>query len=231
MQKFFVPNFLTNTPSFFTKMSFSNLDTKELFLSSPVIHTALLGMLIASCLLFISITIRLKKSINIPKEFLVQIREHLFQKQFEQALSLCSKQKTLASTLFACSIASKQHGPKVMLEVIQAEGIRLMSLVQREIEALKNIALVSILIGTLGTLLSLFYAFKEVHRLQIHLHSLLNNLSASSSSFALGLLVSITSSTLLFISKSQLNNSMKKNLEEVLNLGCVIEPELSSMEV
>jgi hypothetical protein len=230
MQMFFIPIFLSNTPSLFTKISFSNFDWKRLFLSSPVIHTVLLVMFLVSIVLFVLITLRLNKSIKIPKGFLLQIREHLFEKQFEQALSLCSKESTLASTLFACSIASKQHGPKVMIEVIQAEGLRLISLVQKQIEALKSIALSSVLIGTLGTLLSLFYAFGEVQRIQIHLHSLLNNLGASSISISLGLLVSITSSSLFFIAKYQMKDSMKKVKEEVLNLGCVIEPELSSIE-
>mgnify|MGYP000560200597 CR=1 FL=1 len=206
---FFIPAKLAMT---------SSLDLRSVFQGSPIIYTILIILSIMAFVVWLYSVLTLKLSEMMPASFINQVREQLAEKRFEAALMTCQQEKNFASHVIACGIASSKHGPQVMMKAMQAEGQRCGNSLWQRLSLLNDIAVIAPMLGLLGTVLGMFYAFYDVNRTQESIISIFDGLGVAIGTTVLGLVVAIIA--MLF------HTTLKYRVVKLLN---IIENEALSL--
>lgn len=167
------------------------LDLKRAFSGSPFIYSLLFAMSIFSVFIWTYSLLILKKSASIPKQILSNLHTNLNGNQFEQALLLCQKEETLLCKMVASGIHSRKYGLTAMIESMKAEGKRSTMRFWQKISLLNDIAILAPMLGLLGTVLGMFYAFYDVNRSIESITSLFDGLGVSVGTTVAGLIVAI----------------------------------------
>jgi biopolymer transport protein ExbB len=93
----------------------------------------------------------------------------------------------------AAGIATRRHGPEVMIEMMQAEGKRCGNGIWQRISFLNDIAAIAPMLGLLGTVLGLFFAFYDMNRSTESITVLFDGLGIAVGTTVAGLVVAIMS--------------------------------------
>lgn len=215
--------FSIHTPTFLLA-DLSKIDFISAFKGSPVIYSVLFLLSMIATTLWIYSLMTLKLSSFIPAQFIGQIRQQLEQKQFDKALLICQQQDNFSAQVLACGIASRRHGPQVMLEAMQAEGKRCGHALWQRISLLNDIAVTAPMLGLLGTVLGMFYAFYDINRTQESIVSIFDGLGVAIGTTVCGLVVSILAMLYHTTLKYRVAKILNSVENEALNLGTLIEP-------
>ncbi|MCH9633685.1 MAG: hypothetical protein S4CHLAM7_04170 [Chlamydiae bacterium] len=201
------------------------LDIHKTWMTSPVIFTVLIVSLAWAFKTWIYAKLALRTSGHFPQDFYQQIKKHLLQKQFDEALKICELKLNFAASIIACGIASRKYGSKVITKAMQAEQKRTSQFLWKKLVILKNIAIISPILGLLGTLVSLFYAFKEAQAPKEIFTFLLNTFTPLLPTTLFGLLVAFITALFYISLKKHVTKSLKYIENETLNLGTFIQSE------
>lgn len=170
----------------------NRLDLVKVFKGAPFIYTVQFAMSLFSLVLWLYSMMTLKLSDMMPMAFISQLREQLAEKRFESALISCQKEGTFAANIIASGLAARRHGSQVMIEAMQLEGKRAgMNLWQR-ISLLNDVVVIAPMLGLLGTVLGLFFAFYDNSRSAESLISIFDGLGVAIGTTVAGLVVAIT---------------------------------------
>jgi biopolymer transport protein ExbB len=205
----------------------SKIDLVEMFQKAPVIYSALMALSVISLVIWLYSIYTLKLSDMMPSNFIHQIREQLVERRFEAALMTCQQDQNFSSNVIACGIAARKHGPRVMMEAMQAEGKRCGNDLWQRISILNDIAVVAPMIGLLGTVLGMFYAFYNAQQSQESLTSIFDGLGVAMGTTILGLFVAILSMFFYTTLKYKVVKLLNCIENEALGLGSLIETELA----
>ena len=167
------------------------LNLSKVFNGSPIIYSVLLLMSIFSLMLWMYSLLTLRLNDMIPKEFVENLREQISKKDYESALEICQQDNNFCSSIIASGIAVRKHGPQVIIDTMESEGRRLgMNLWQR-ISVLNDIAVIAPMLGLLGTVLGLFYAFYDNTQSIESMTSIFDGLGIAIGTTVAGLIVAI----------------------------------------
>lgn len=202
---------------------FSKLDLWKAFSASPVIYSTLILMSIGATLIWLYSLFTLKISEMMPSNFMLKIREQLIEKRFESALMTCQNEPNFSSNVIACGIATRKHGPQVMMESMQAEGKRCGNSLWQRITILSDVATVAPMLGLLGTVLGMFYAFYDVNRSSDTITSIFDGLGVAMGTTVFGLFVAILSMVFHTTLKYRIVNLLGNIENEALSLGSLID--------
>ncbi len=205
----------------------SKLDLAKAFQGSPIIYSVLILLSILSFVICFYSLFTLKVSGLMPSTFVHQIREQLLEKRFDAALMTCQQEVNFSSNVIACGIASRRHGPQVMMEAMQAEGKRCGNSLWQRISILNDIAVVAPMLGLLGTVVGMFYAFYDVNRSQESIASIFDGLGVAMGTTVCGLVVAILAMIFHTTLKYRVVRLLNCIENEALSLGTLIEPDLS----
>lgn len=169
----------------------THLDLKEVFGASPVIYSILLALSLFSFVLWSYALLTLSLPRLIPAAFAEQMRGHLLAKRYDTAYEVCQNAKHTFASILASGIAARKHGYPVMLESMQMEGKRCGVLLWQKISLLNDIAIIAPMLGLLGTVVGLFYAFYDVQRTPDTLASIFDGLGIAVGTTVAGLVVAI----------------------------------------
>lgn len=172
-------------------MKTTSLNLKEVFLASPLIYSILLAMNICSCVIFLYTLLTFRPKDIIPKGFLEEIRGHLLKENFDAALMLCEQKNNIFSQIISSGLTSRKHGAQFMMETIKSEGKRATQSFWHRVGLLNDIAVVAPMLGLLGTVIGMFYAFYDINRSIESLTALFDGLGIAVGTTVAGLIVAI----------------------------------------
>lgn len=169
----------------------SSLDLKEIFFASPIIYSSLFLLSIAAVVIWLYSLLTFRQSDILPKKFISSIEEQLQAKQFDIALESCRSETSLISAIIASGINSRKHGSQVMVDTMKAEGKRATASFWQRLSLLNDIVMIAPMMGLLGTVMGMFYAFYDVNRSVESINSLFDGLGIAVGTTVLGLVVAI----------------------------------------
>ena len=201
----------------------SSLNLKEVFMASPLIYSVLILMSIISfvILLFTLFTFRTKDLLS--KKTLQDLEEYLKKESYEDALSYCRGKKNLISTMIAAGISTRKHGAQHMIDMIKSEGKRATSSFWHRISILNDIAIIAPMLGLLGTVIGMFYAFYDINRSIDSLSALFDGLGIAVGTTVAGLIVAIISMIFYAILKYKMIKSLNVVENKAIFLGNLIK--------
>lgn len=97
-----------------------------------------------------------------PPAFLRRIQQAVGNKKIDEARMLCSQNRNIVSHIIRSGLDAVQKGPRGVLEAMNSEGSRRASSLWQKISFLSDIAVISPMIGLLGTVIGMFHAFMSV---------------------------------------------------------------------
>lgn len=198
-------------------------DIVKVFQSCPIIYTLLFLMSVVSLTIWLYSLLTLRLSDLMPMNFIAKIRDLFQQKQYDAALAACQKDPSLVSGILAAGLLSRKHGPQVMIESMKSEGRRSCNSLWQRISLLNEIAVVAPMLGLLGTVVGLFFAFYASNRSAETVASIFDGLGIAIGTTVVGLIVSIFSMLFYTTLKFRVVNLITTIENESLSLVCLVD--------
>jgi len=205
----------------------SSLDLKEVFTASPIIYSLLFIMSVSSVVIWLYSLITFRDKDILPKEFLREVRIFLENQNYSDALKLCKNHNTLISSILSSGIQSRRHGAQVMIDTMKSEGKRGSANFWQRLSLLNDIVIIAPMLGLLGTVIGMFYAFYDVNRSVESITSLFDGLGIAVGTTVMGLIVAIIAMVFYTTLKYRLVKSLSFVENEALSLSSLIEAKVN----
>lgn len=167
------------------------IDLGQVFAGSPTIYSVLFILSIVSVGIWSYALLSLRSSELFPKEEYEELKNQLHARSYETALDTCKNNSGLLFGMVATAIKNRHQGSAAMLEMMKSEGRRLSIAYWQKINLLNEIAIIAPMLGLLGTVLGMFYAFYDLNRSAESISALFDGLGISVGTTVGGLVVAI----------------------------------------
>lgn len=196
-----------------------NIDLIQVFSAAPWIYTilALLSMCAVMIALYTLLTARSSKIL--PRNTQGAVGRMLQLQDYEKALTLCDETPSLFSKMVAAGITSRPLGNQGILDAMKAAGKRGSAPFWQKIALLNDIAVLAPMLGLLGTVTGMFYAFYDLNRSMESLSTLFDGLGISVGTTVAGLIVAILAMLSYTFLKYRLIRSMTAVENEAMQLA------------
>jgi len=205
------------------KKAKSTMDLGQVFAAAPIIYSMLFLMSVSSLVIWLYSLLTFRPKDIMPRAFVNQMREVLGAKNYEEALGLCQKQTNFLGQMLSCGINTRIHGSEVMANAMSSEGKRASATLWQRLSLLNDIVVTAPMLGLLGTVIGMFYAFYDVNRSIESITSLFDGLGIAVGTTVVGLIVSILSMIFHSTLKYRLVRTLSLVENEALSLSCLIE--------
>lgn len=205
----------------------SNFDLIRVIQGAPLIYITLLMLSIAACIIWMYSLLTFRLSSMLPQGLMNTIRELLAKQRYDSVLMKCQQNQSIGSKIIAAGMAARRHGPQVMMEMMRSEGRRCGNLLWQRIAFLNEIAIISPMLGLLGTVLGLFFAFYDINSTAEGIATLFDGLGIAVGTTVAGLLVAIIAMVFYALLKYRLVRLLITVENETLSLVSLIKPEPS----
>ncbi|MBS0626600.1 MAG: MotA/TolQ/ExbB proton channel family protein [Verrucomicrobia bacterium] len=202
----------------------------QVFSNSPFIYSLLLGMSFTSIVVCLYIILRIRQQASTCEQFSKEVRNKFLNQDFEQAADLCSTNQNWLSKIVKSGIDCKKYGLNIVLENMKSEGKRATISSWQQLGILQDIAIISPMLGLLGTVIGLFYAFYDLNRSSDSISTLLDGLGISVGTTVAGICVAILSMILHSMTKFRLVRSLAKIETEANSLAYLIDQDSNHKE-
>jgi biopolymer transport protein ExbB len=199
------------------------VDLKKVFAAAPVIYTVLMLLSVAALAIWLYSLATLRPKDLVPQTFLSQVRPLLAARQFEEARKLCETRGKILGSIIAAGLTTRQLGAPVMMDAMKSEGKRAASTCWQRLSLLNDIVIVAPMLGLLGTVIGMFYAFYDVNRSIESINALFDGLGVSVGTTVVGLVVSIVAMILYTTLKYRMVRSLTLVENEALALSPLID--------
>lgn len=196
-------------PSHLTPDAIS-IDLMQAFRGSPTIYSILFCLSVCALGIFLYTLGSIQLSTHLAPSLVRQIQHQLMNNQFQEALNLCRTRKTLFPQMLQIAIQSRAHGLPTIVESMKLEGKRSTVFFWQKIGLLNDIAIIAPMLGLLGTVLGMFYAFYDVNRSIESISTLFDGLGISVGTTVAGIIVAIVALILHSIAKYRLVRALAK---------------------
>ena len=203
------------------------IDLKQAFSGSPIIYALLLTMSVIAVSIWLYSLLSLRVSADISHSFIKNLQNKLNSNHFEEALSMCTEKDNLLCKMILSGIHSRRHGLPVMIEAMKAEGKRSSIAFWQKIGLLNDIAIIAPMLGLLGTVLGMFYAFYDVNRSIESISTLFDGLGISVGTTVAGLVVAILALILHSTAKYRLVRALALVENEAQSVATLIDDRTS----
>lgn len=201
----------------------TRLDLYQVYKAAPIIYSILFTLSLFSFVVWLYSFLTVRHSLMIPNDFLKEIRGLLLEKRYDAALKTCQKSRNFSGSILACGLMAREHGHQVMVEAMQTEGKRCGVTLWQRISLINDVAIIAPMLGLLGTVLGLFYAFYDVNRTPDTLASIFDGLGIAVGTTVAGLIVAITAMVFYATLKFRVVRLLTMLENETLALGNLIE--------
>jgi biopolymer transport protein ExbB len=201
----------------------SRLDLMAIFKSAPLIYTLLVALSLFSFITWFYSLLTLREQKLMPEAFMQKIRKLLLEKKFDTALDYCQKHPHLTASVLASGLTSRGHGHLVVMESMQTEGRRCGVHLWQRLSLINDVAIIAPMLGLLGTVLGLFYAFYDVNRSPDTLASIFDGLGIAVGTTVAGLIVAILAMIFYATLKFRVVRLLNTLENETLCMGHLIE--------
>lgn len=201
------------------------IDFKKVFFSSPIIYSFLALMSVSALAIWIYSLATIRAKELLPKTFSLEMKRLLEAKSYSRALQICEQKPGLLSSLIHVGISTRNFGPQVMVDSMKSEGKRISTPLWQRLSLLNDIAIVSPMIGLLGTVIGMFYAFYDVNRSVESINSLFDGLGIAVGTTVFGLIVAIFAMFFSTTLKYRLVKTMSRLENESMSMSTLILSE------
>lgn len=191
----------------------SFVDLREVFFASPIIYSVLLIMSIAALSIWIYSVIAIRKKSLLPKQELDEVHLLLQDKDYTKAIDFCQSSPHFFSKILLSALEMRKQGYQAIAESIKTEGKRHTASFWHRLSLLNDIAIIAPMLGLLGTVMGMFYAFYDINRSFESITSLFDGLGIAVGTTVVGLVVAI----IAMILSTTLKYRMIKILSQVEN--------------
>lgn len=167
------------------------IDLKQVFSASPFIYSLLILLSVSSLAIWLQTLLAFRKKAIMPPTFLREIKEDLSQGKIEKMLLSCQNKKHLIATILTPAIQLKDQGIQIMLDSLKAEGKRASISFWQKLSLLQDITVIAPMLGLLGTVIGMFYAFYDINRSVESITSLFDGLGIAVGTTVVGLIVAL----------------------------------------
>ena len=167
------------------------LDVKTVFSSAPIIYTLLSMMSVASMGVWLYSLITFRAKDIMPEDCRKELRALLESEDYDKARLLCNGDENLLSTLVKTGLTTRTLGPQVMIDAMKSEGKRAATAFWQRLSLLNDIVIIAPMLGLLGTVIGMFYAFYDVNRSIESINALFDGLGIAVGTTVMGLIVAI----------------------------------------
>ena len=167
------------------------IDFRQVFAGSPTIYSTLFFLSIASLSLGLYSLLSLRSSQLMPEAPLKEVKNLLLAGDYEAAKAVCEKRNDVFFKMVQSGISVREWGPNVILDTMKTEGKRASGSFWQRIALLNDIAIIAPMLGLLGTVLGMFYAFYDLNRSVESITALFDGLGISVGTTVGGLVVAI----------------------------------------
>jgi biopolymer transport protein ExbB len=203
------------------------IDLGQAFEGSPVIYSLLFAMSVIAVGIWLYSILSLRVTARVSPQMLKNLENRLNSNHFDEALTLCDEKNDLFSKMIASGIHSRRHGLPVMIEAMKAEGKRASIAFWQKIGLLNDIAIIAPMLGLLGTVLGMFYAFYDVNRSIESISTLFDGLGISVGTTVAGLVVAILALILHSTAKFRLVRALTLVENEAQSVATIIDDRTS----
>lgn len=198
------------------------VDFHQIFFSAPVIYSLLLLLSLASMTIWLHTLLISRVQVLIPSNFLENIRHVLQTKQWELASTLSEQAQNPFAAILKDGLATRSLGTQMMLDAMQTKAKKVTTPLWQRLSLLNEIALLSPMLGLLGTVLGMFYAFYDMNRSLESINALFDGLGVAVGTTVFGLIVSMMSMFFASILKHRLVKNISLLENEAFHLSCYL---------
>lgn len=199
------------------------LDIKKVFASAPIIYSLLTVMSVAAFGIWLYSLYMFRTKDIIPVRFRNELRALLEKEQYEPAKKLCSEQGNLLAALIQTGLTTRKLGAQVMMDAMKSEGKRASTAFWQRLSLLNDIVIIAPMLGLLGTVIGMFYAFYDVNRSVESINALFDGLGIAVGTTVMGLIVAIFAMILYTTLKYRVVNTLSLVENEALTLSALID--------
>lgn len=167
------------------------IDFAQVFSGAPTIYSLLIALSVGSFCIWLYTFLSLRTSVLAPKQAVSLLKEKLSRHEFDEALSLCHNNSSVLFKMVASALPQKNQGETVLFDLMKTEGKRITATLWQKIALLNDVAIIAPMIGLLGTVLGMFYAFYDLNSSTESISALFDGLGISVGTTVCGLLVAI----------------------------------------
>lgn len=195
----------------------TTIDLKQVFSSAPVIYLLLLLLSFCAVMIYIYTYFSSRPKQLMPPEDQEILGKAILSRNNSLALELCETKPTLFNQMIAAGLRSRTFGHQAMVETMKGVGKRQTSSLWQKVSLLNDIAIVAPMLGLLGTVSGMFYAFYDLNRSLESISALFDGLGISVGTTLAGLIVAILAMILCTLLKYRLTKSLTAVENEALS--------------
>lgn len=180
------------------------ISLSQVFGASPFIYSALLLLSLGAISIWLYSMSRLKYQGTVSPSFKAEIQSKLQEHRYQEALTLCQGKQSLLTQIMASALSCYKHGFPFMQESMKTEGKRATISFWQRLGLLQDIAVIAPMLGLLGTVVGMFYAFYDLNRSFESVANLFDGFGIAVGTTVAGILVAIMAMVLHSIAKFRL---------------------------
>lgn len=200
----------------------STLNLVEVFSAAPFIYSILLSMSVGAVAIFLFTLVTLRAHLLLPQSFIQKFRSLLSSKHEVEAMEFCLKENHLLSKILLAGLSSKNLGPQIMIDSMKSEGRKGSLNYWQRLSLLNDIVVIAPMLGLLGTVIGMFYAFYDINRSVESITALFDGLGIAVGTTVCGLFVSIMAMIFYTTIKQRLSKILTLVETEAFSLAKVI---------
>ncbi|NGX63393.1 MAG: hypothetical protein KR126chlam6_00803 [Candidatus Anoxychlamydiales bacterium] len=202
----------------------STLDVKEIFSASPVIYAVLIVLSIATVSIWMYCLFTFREKNNMNPQVTKDVKTYLLNKEFDKAINYCNCQGHLFASIISSALSVRSHGPQFVAQTMKSEGQRFTTKFWQKIGLLNDIVVIAPMLGLLGTVIGMFYAFYDINKSIDTMSSLFDGLGIAIGTTVAGLIVAI----IAMIFHATLKYRLVKMLNAVENQAFGLSPLINA---
>jgi len=204
----------------------TTLDVKEIFQASPAIYAILIVLSVAAVSLWLYCLLTFREKNNMSTQVIKDVKTYLLNKEYEKAINYCNCQGHLFASIISSALSVRTHGPQFVAETMKSEGQRFSAKFWQKIGLLNDIVIIAPMLGLLGTVIGMFYAFYDINRSIDSISSLFDGLGIAIGTTVAGLIVAIVAMIFHTTLKYRLVKMLNSVENEAFGLCHLINPKV-----
>jgi biopolymer transport protein ExbB len=198
------------------------IDLWEVLSASPLIYTVLFSMSVAALGIWLVTMSTLSVNKLMPKGFLPMISQKVLDEEFDEALKQCQLQSHLSAKVIEVGISARRHGLQAILELMRQEAQRCGASLWQRLSLLSDVATIAPMLGLLGTVIGMFYAFYDMNRTSESIAQVFDGLGVAVGTTVAGLIVAILAILLQSTLKFRLTRLLTAVENEAVSIAGLI---------
>ncbi|HEU64665.1 MAG: hypothetical protein KR126chlam4_00156 [Candidatus Anoxychlamydiales bacterium] len=222
---FIFPIFSEENTNILKETFTTTLDVKEIFSASPVIYATLIVLSVAAVSVWMYCLFTFREKNNMSTQVIKDVKTYLLNKEFEKAINYCNCHGHLFASIISSALCVRSHGPQFVAQTMKSEGQRFTTKFWQKIGLLNDIVIIAPMLGLLGTVIGMFYAFYDINRSIDTISSLFDGLGIAIGTTVAGLIVAIIAMIFHATLKYRLVKMLNAVENEAFGLCHLINPK------